>query len=272
MSQLFYLPIVYFFTISAAANIIFPATRYVLRKGYQAVFAGIPVDDESDLTTAREEKVLENDQKAVIVSEIEIVEPTRFDLSTIKTGDNIFIIGKKDSHCVIRKILETHENVPINTIVTPVEFIDTFYRKRISDEQVIISENYSPALIKQYIDYKRENVRSFIIEENDGFVILYNCLNRTCLDDTNLTDLLDNGNVYQSITIISASNPSTLTKVKSSIDYLCILAHDHILYKQIIYDEYIKNLMTYKNFSDILKANSIILIDFKNGGAVYFVD
>jgi len=238
----------------------------VIRKGYNALFPGITADGKDEDGKDELEKI-----SLDLDDEPEFISPTKFDLSTIKSGDNVFIIGKHDNHSVIKKILEMHDSVPINTIVTPLEFIDNFYRKKLSDQH-IVNENYSPALIKQYVDYKRENIRSFMVDDTEGFVILYNCLNRELLDDIHLTDLLDNSQVYQSITVISASNPSTLTKVKSNIDYLCIITSKHILYKQIIYDEYIKNLMSYKNFSEILMNHKVILIDFKNTGNVYYID
>ncbi|RPJ79413.1 MAG: hypothetical protein EHM20_01460, partial [Alphaproteobacteria bacterium] len=112
MSHVLYLPIIYFFTISTAANIIFPATRFVIRKGYNALFPGITADGKDEDGKDELEKI-----SLDLDDEPEFISPTKFDLSTIKSGDNVFIIGKHDNHSVIKKILEMHDSVPINTIV-----------------------------------------------------------------------------------------------------------------------------------------------------------
>jgi len=204
---------------------------------------------------------------------------TKFDLSKISAGDNVFIVGKSDNDQIIKNILEKNEKT-INTIITPNSSLDAFYKPKLSDNFTL--ENvYNTSIIKNVIDYKKDSSASTLGDADsdsadddddlDSFIILDNCFKKITADDSNLTDLLDNGSMYNTITVVTVTNPASMLDVKSNIDYLCIMVNKHILFNQIIYDEYCKNVINRIDYDEIIDRYSMIIIDFKNTGNVYYL-
>ena len=73
-----------------------------------------------------------------------------------------------------------------------------------------------------------------------------------------------------------ASHPIEFSKYfKSSIDYLCIFNNTHIIYINLIYDEYFKNIMMYDEYIYLLENyttdNGCLIVDLKNKGIIYYL-
>lgn len=200
----------------------------------------------------------------------------KFNLEKLIVGDNIFIVGRRNSgkSTLISKIINFFKDVPVEIVISPTETLERFYNK---DNKPIthIHHEYDTSLIGRMIKKQKDNINSHIIEDNQRFVVLDNCLLLPEFNDKNLTDLLINGFFYKTINIIAAAYPIGFGKYfKTSIDYLFIFRDTHILYIRLIYDEYFKELMKYDGFLDLFKKyttdyNSIV-IDFKDNGKLYF--
>lgn len=198
----------------------------------------------------------------------------KFNLSDIKIGDNIFIIGRRNrgKTTVIGKILEDNKSVPISTVISPTNNLEIYYDKIYNG---IIHKKYNSDILGKFIKTQIENINSHIIEDNEYFIILDDCLLEVDCNDNNLTDLLVNGYFYQTINIIAASNPFRFGKYfKTTMDYIFIFKDTHLLYIKLIYEEYFKDIIEYKEFVELMDDYTdnygCIIIDFKNGGNLYY--
>lgn len=200
----------------------------------------------------------------------------KFNLEKLIVGDNIFIVGRRNSgkSTLISKIINFFKDIPVEIVISPTETLERFYNK---DNKFInhIHHEYNTSLIGRMIKKQKDNINSHIIEDNQRFVVLDNCLLLPEFNDKNLTDLLINGFFYKTINIIAAAYPIGFGKYfKTSIDYLFIFRDTHILYIRLIYDEYFKELMKYEEFLDLFKKYTTeyksIVIDFKDNGKLYF--
>lgn len=199
-----------------------------------------------------------------------------FDLERLKTGDNIFIVGRRNSgkSTLISKIINYFKDIPVELVISPTEILERFY---IKGKKYInhIHHEYKTELIGKMIKKQKDNINSHIIEDNERFIVLDNCLLLSEFNDKNLTDLLINGFFYKTINIIAAAYPIGFGKYfKTSIDYLFIFRDTHVLYIKLIYDEYFKELMGYKEFIYLFNKYTnnynCIVIDFKDNGKLYY--
>jgi len=249
LPSIYYTPFLYFLFISQGA-LITPITNYTI---YSIYYIYNTLGFFISKKATKEKKILE-----------------KFEISKITTGDNVFVIGKIDNHSLIKTIVEA-QNKPINTLVTSSEYLDTFYRNKLVDNYTL-KDKYDTSIIKKFIDYKKENINSFIVDdEPDGFIVLHNCINKITYDDSNLIDLLDNGLRYKAVTLVTVTNPSSILDIKSSIDYLVIMSNQHILYNQIIYEEYCKDIISREDYNSLRDFYSVIIIDFKDSGKIYYI-
>ena len=195
----------------------------------------------------------------------------QFDLHNIIIGDNIFIIGKKNTgkSTLISKITNYFKDIPISIIINPTETLERFYK----DKNVIVNSSYRTDIIANFIQNQKDNINSHIIEDNEAFIILDNCLLDTELNDLNLTDLLINGYFYRTINIISSA--ITLSNsIKTNVDYLFMFKDTHNLNKTNLYQEYFSTIVDYEEYNRLFnlytKDHQCIVIDFKNGGKLYY--
>lgn len=194
-----------------------------------------------------------------------------FNLSDIKIGNNILIIGKHKTGktTLISKILDFHNEIHTDIIISPTECLEKVYKK------YNVIPYYNSSIIKDFIKNQKENINDSTISCNECFIVLDNCFLQSEYNDPNLTDLLINGYYYKTINIIAAAYPLEFSKYfKSSIDYLCIFNNTHIIYINLIYEEYFNHLLKYNDYIKLLNKYTTnygcIIIDFKNNGKIYY--
>lgn len=201
----------------------------------------------------------------------------KFDIKKIKMGDNIFIVGKRSvgKTTLVGKILNAHPDIPVGTVVSPTESLERFYTNFVDTSKTIIHKSYNSCIIGSFIKAQIDDINSHIIEDNECFIILDNCLLKAEYNDSNLTDLLVNGYFYKTINVITAAFPLGFSKhFKTSINYAFIFKDSHVLYKKLIYDEYFKTLMSEERYTRLLEEytsdHGCLVIDFEDNGKIYY--
>lgn len=99
-----------------------------------------------------------------------------FDLDNIKTGDNIFIVGRRNTGktTLINKILKKKDTIPVEFVVSPTESLERIYNK--IHINGLIYKTYKSEILQRFIQNQIDNINSHIIEDNECFIILDNCL------------------------------------------------------------------------------------------------
>jgi len=134
---------------------------------------------------------------------------------------------------------------------------------------------YNPSIIEKFIKTQKDNINKKLISCNECFVVLDNCFLNTDYNDYHLTDLLVNGKIYKTINIISATSLHPFSKYfKPNIDYLCVFNNTHIIYINLLYEEFFKNIIDYKEYIYLLDKYTqnygCIIVDFKDKGKMYY--
>lgn len=97
-----------------------------------------------------------NDKK----SEKQELNLTKFNLSDIKIGNNILIIGKHKTGktTLISKILDFHNEIHTDIIISPTECLEKVYKK------YNVIPYYNSSIIKDFIKNQKENINYDTIE------------------------------------------------------------------------------------------------------------
>lgn len=198
----------------------------------------------------------------------------QFDLNCTNIGDNLFIIGNRESGktTLISKIIDYNNEIQVELIISPTECLEKMYSSHNNKHSY-----YESSIIYDFIHTQKNNINDNTIRCNECIIVLDNCFLNSSYNDSNLTDLLINGYYYKTINIISAAYPIEFSKYfKSSIDYLFVFKNTHIIYKKLIYEEYfvdiIKDYNQYLTLLDKYTTNyGCLIVDFKNNGKLFFL-
>lgn len=202
---------------------------------------------------------------------------SKFELSNISVGDNILIIGRRctGKTTLITKILESNKSINPGIIMSPADSFERHYEKKYIENENIIHHQYTSYIMNNFIQERIKNIISDISDLTACYTVLDNCMLNTVDNDKHLSDLLINGYFYKTINILSISNPySNAADFRTKMDYVFILKDNHILSSKKIYEDYLKYLITFEEYNDLvdryIKDYQCLVIEYNNGGKIYY--
>ena len=191
-------------------------------------------------------------KKVISKKEIKIFDMNLFDPSKYQ---NIFIIGRPGSGktTLILEIINWFSS-NVDIIISPTESLERFYIKNVPKAKIIY-KHYSPDFISRFVKKQVVDINDHIIDEKPSVIVLDNCLMDSGKDNV-LTDLLVNKNFYKITNLISSSHPFDFGKYfVSSMDFIVIFKEEHYIFKEQLYNEYVKPLMTKKEFYELFNLS-----------------